>query len=245
MAATGTAEANPIKLGAPVIDYATGTMGAFALAAALFQRERTGRGQRIDLAMLDVAMMMQASHLTAFMRTGQGPQPHGNTHPYATNCAYEAKDGALVMLGASNLRQQRRLWAALGRPEMAKSDNEARLDAHEEEAAALRDLMLGRTADGWEEYLQARHVPAARVRTTAEAMADPHLAARGLLHRFPDGAPGVDGAFGVPVAAFGLAHGGPRVDAPPPRLGADTDAVLAELGYAPGDIAALRASGAV
>ncbi len=245
MAATGTAEANPIKLGAPVIDYATGTMGAFALAAALFQRERTGRGQRIDLAMLDVAMMMQASHLTAFMRTGKGPEPHGNDHPFATNSAYAAKDGALVMLGASNLRQQRRLWAALGRPEMAKSDNEARLAARGEEAAALRGIMRARTADEWEEYLQARHVPAARVRTTAEAMADPHLAARGLLHRFPDGAPGVEGAFGVPVAAFGLAHGGPRVDAPPPRLGADTDAVLAELGYAPADIAALRAGGAV
>jgi crotonobetainyl-CoA:carnitine CoA-transferase CaiB-like acyl-CoA transferase len=246
MAATGTAEANPIKLGAPVIDYATGTMGAFALAAALFQRERTGRGQRIDLAMLDVAMMMQASHLSAFMRTGKGPQPHGNDHAYATNSAYPTKDGALVMLGASNLRQQRRLWAAVGRPEMAKGDNETRLDAHEEEAAVLREIMRTRTADAWEEYLQARHVPAARVRTTAEAMADPHLAARGnLLHRFPDGSPGVGGAFGVPVAAFGLAHGGARVDSPPPRLGADTDAVLAELGYAPGDIAALRASGAV
>jgi crotonobetainyl-CoA:carnitine CoA-transferase CaiB-like acyl-CoA transferase len=246
MATTGTAEANPIKLGAPVIDYATGTMGAFALAAALFQRERTGRGQRIDLAMLDVAMMMQASHLTAFMRTGKGPEPRGNTHPYATNCAYVTKDGSLVMLGASNLRQQRRLWAALGRPEMAKADNGARLAAYEEEAAALREVMRTRTADEWEEYLQARHVPAARVRTMAEAMADPHLAARGhLLHRFPHGAPGVEGAFGVPVAAFGLAHGGPRVDAPPPRLGADTDAVLAELGYAPGDVAALRASGAV
>jgi crotonobetainyl-CoA:carnitine CoA-transferase CaiB-like acyl-CoA transferase len=246
MAATGTAEANPIKLGAPVIDYATGTMGAFALAAALFQRERTGRGQRIDLAMLDVAMMMQASHLSAFLRTGKGPEPHGNTHPFATNSAYEAKDGALVMLGASNLRQQRRLWAALGRPEMAKADNEARLAARGAEAAALREIMRTRTADEWEAFLQARHVPAARVRTTAEAMADPHLAARGnLLHRFPEGAPGVEGAFGVPVAAFGLAHGGARVDAPPPRLGADTDAVLAELGYAPGDIAALRASGAV
>ncbi|GAA0591256.1 CoA transferase [Craurococcus roseus] len=246
MAATGTPEANPIKFGAPVIDYATGTMGAFALAAALFQRERTGHGQRIDLAMLDVAMMMQASHLTALMRTGKGPKPHGNTHPYATNCAYGTKDGSLVMLGASNLRQQRRLWTALGRPEVAKADNEARLAAHEAEAALLREIMRTRTADAWEEYLQARHVPAARVRSTAEAMADPHLAERGhLLHRFPDGAPGVEGAFGVPVAAFGLAHGGPRVDAPPPRLGADTDAVLAELGYAPGDIAALRASGAV
>lgn len=246
MAATGTAESNPIKLGAPVIDYATGTMGAFALAAALFQRERTGRGQRIDLAMLDVAMMMQASHVAAFLRTGKGPAPHGNTHPYATNCAYEAADGALVMLGASNLRQQRRLWTALGRPELAKADNEARLAAYEAEAEVLRGVMRTRGADEWESYLQARHIPAARVRSMAEAMADPHLDARAhLLHRFPDGAPGVDGGFGVPVAAFGLAHGGPRVDAPPPRLGADTDAVLAELGYAPGDIAALRASGAV
>ena len=64
MAATGTPEVNPIKFGAPAIDYATGTMGAFALSAALFQRERTGRGQRIDLAMLDVALLMQASHVT-------------------------------------------------------------------------------------------------------------------------------------------------------------------------------------
>lgn len=155
MAATGTAEANPIKLGAPVIDYATGTMGAFALAAALFQRERTGRGQRIDLAMLDVAMMMQASHLTAFMRTGEGPRPHGNDHAYATNSAYDAKEGT-VMLGASNLRQQRRLWAALDRPEMAKADNEARLAAREEEAAALRRIMRTRTADEWEAFLQAQ-----------------------------------------------------------------------------------------
>jgi crotonobetainyl-CoA:carnitine CoA-transferase CaiB-like acyl-CoA transferase len=190
--------------------------------------------------------MMQASHLTAFMRTGKGPRPHGNDHAFATNSAYGTKDGSLVMLGASNLRQQRRLWAAVGRPAMAKGDNEARLAARDEEAAALREIMRTRTADEWEEYLQARHVPAARVRTTAEAMADPHLAARGnLLHRFPEGTRGVDDAFGVPVAAFGLAHGGARVDTPPPRLGADTDAVLAELGYAPGDIAALRAIGAV
>src|SRR5712692_6249040 len=61
MASTGTEEVNPIKIGAPAIDYATGTMGAFALAAALFQRERTGKGQHIDLAMLGVAMMLQGS----------------------------------------------------------------------------------------------------------------------------------------------------------------------------------------
>ncbi len=85
MACTGTQQANPIKLGAPAIDYATGTMGAFALSAALFQRERTGRGQRIDLAMLDVALVMMATHMTAHSRTGRAAKPRGNDHEFATN----------------------------------------------------------------------------------------------------------------------------------------------------------------
>src|SRR5437016_7929344 len=125
MASTGTEEVNPIKIGAPAVDYATGTMGAFALASALFQRERTGKGQRIDLAMLDVAIILMSSHLTGYLRNGAEPRPSGNRHLHATNSCYAAKDG-LVMLGASNLRQQRRLWQALERPEMAKRDNEAR-----------------------------------------------------------------------------------------------------------------------
>jgi len=239
MAATGTPEVNPIKFGAPAIDYATGTMGAFALSAALFQRERTGKGQRIDLAMLDVAMMMQASHLTAYLRTGKGARPRGNDHEHATNSAYPTKEG-LVMLGASNLRQQRRLWAALGREEMAKRTNRERIADRDREAAMLREIMLTRTAEEWEAFLQARHVPAARVRTLAEALADPHVATRNLVHRFPAGAPGVPGPFGVPVAAFKLAHGGAQVDSPPPVLGADTDAVLGELGYSAAEIATLR-----
>jgi crotonobetainyl-CoA:carnitine CoA-transferase CaiB-like acyl-CoA transferase len=241
MAATGTPEVNPIKFGAPAIDYATGTMGAFALATALFQRERTGRGQRIDLAMLDVALMMQASHVAAYLRTGKGAKPSGNKHVHATNSAYQTKDG-MVMLGASNLRQQQRLWAALGRPEMAKTDNPARTADRDREEAVLTEIMRTRTADEWEVYLQSKHVPAARVRTLEEALADPHIASRHVVHRFPDGAPGIPGPFGVPVAAFKLAHGGARVDSPPPPMGAHTDAVLAELGYAPGEIARLRAA---
>src|SRR6266705_3392797 len=119
MASTGTEEVNPIKIGAPAVDYATGTMGAFALASALFQRERTGCGQYIDLAMLDVAMILMSSHLTGYLRNGHEPKPSGNRHAHATNSCYMAKDD-LVMLGASNLRQQRRLWHAIGRPDMAK-----------------------------------------------------------------------------------------------------------------------------
>src|SRR5438067_9358152 len=193
MAMTGTEEVNPIKFGAPAVDYATGTMAAFALASALFQRERTGKGQRIDLAMLDVAMILMSSHLTGYLRNGAEPKPHGNKQPFATNSAYQAKDG-LLMIGASNLRQQRRLWQALERPDMAKDDNEAREDDREREAAVLADLIKTRTADEWERFFQARHVPAARVRGMAEAVDDPHLKGRGNIHRHADAA-GVEGPF--------------------------------------------------
>src|SRR5437016_6935026 len=228
MAMTGTEEVHPIKFGAPAVDYATGMTGAFALASALFQRERTGRGQRIDMAMLDVAMILMSSHLTGYLRNGVHPKPHGNRHPHATNGAFETKDG-LVMLGASNLRQQRRLWSVLGRPDMIKRTNDERDADHDREIAVLSEIMLTRTADEWEEFLQARHVPAARVRTMGEALADPQLATRGVVHRHAGG-DGVEGGFGVPLAAFTFAHGGPRIDTPPPALGQHNAEIFAELG---------------
>lgn len=241
MATTGTAEVHPIKFGSPVIDYATGTMAAFALASALFQRERTGKGQRVDLAMLDVAMMMMSSHMSAYLRNGAHPKPSGNKHPHATNSAYQTKDG-LVMLGASNVRQQARLWRALGREDMVKKNNYERDDDHAREEKLLQEILLTKTADEWETFFQDRHVPASRVRQMREAIADPHLATRGVIHRFPDGAPGIDGAFGVPLAAFKFAHGTPRIDTPPPQFGEHTDAVLAGLGYSAEEIAGFRAA---
>src|SRR6478736_4837620 len=82
MAMTGTKDVHPVKIGAPAVDYMTGMTGAFALSSALYQRERTGKGQRIDMAMLDVAMIMMASHLTGYLRNGAHPKPHGNRHPH-------------------------------------------------------------------------------------------------------------------------------------------------------------------
>jgi crotonobetainyl-CoA:carnitine CoA-transferase CaiB-like acyl-CoA transferase len=239
MAMTGTKDVHPVKLGAPVIDYATGMTGAFALASALFQRERTGRGQRIDMAMLDVAMILMSSHLTGYLRNGAHPKPHGNRHPYATNGAFETKNG-LVMLGASNVRQQRRLWTVLGRPDMIKRTNDERDADHDREIEVLAAIMLTRTADEWEEFLQARHVPAARVRSMGEAVADPHLATRGVIHRHASAA-GVDGEFSVPLAAFTFADGGPRIDSAPPTLGQHNDEIFAELGY--GQVATAKTSG--
>jgi crotonobetainyl-CoA:carnitine CoA-transferase CaiB-like acyl-CoA transferase len=228
MAMTGTKEVNPVKFGSPAIDYATGMTGAFALASALFQRGRTGRGQRIDMAMLDVAMILMSSHLTGYLHNQAHPKPSGNQHAHATNSAYPTKSG-LLMLGASNLRQQRRLWTVLERPDMIKRTNDERDEDRDREAALLSEILLTRTADEWEQFLQARHVPAARVRTMGEAVADPQVATRGVIHRH-GGAPGVEGAFGVPLAAFTFAHGGPRIDTPPPRLGEHNAEIFEEIG---------------
>ena len=230
MAATGTKDVNPIKLGAPAVDYSTGITGAFALSAALFQRERTGKGQRIDMAMLDVAMTLMGSHMTGYLRNGVEPKPRGNRHPHATNGAFTTKDGALVMIGASNLRQQRRLWTLLERPDMIKKTNDERDADHDREIAVLEEIMKTRTADEWEAFLQPRHVPACRVRTMAEALADPHLASRGVVHKHAT-AYGMEGGFGVPLAAFKFAHGGPRIDTPPPTLGQHNDEIFEELGF--------------
>jgi crotonobetainyl-CoA:carnitine CoA-transferase CaiB-like acyl-CoA transferase len=211
MAMTGTETVSPLMLGPSAVDYASGATAAFALASALFQRERTGKGQRIDLAMIDVAMTLMGSHLASYLRNGALPKPRGNRHEMATNGGYPTKDGYLVM-GASNLRQAKRLWTLLGRPEFIKANMQERRDNREPEARAL-----------------------------AEAVADPQTATRGIVHRYPS-APGVEGAFGVPVAAFKFAHGGPQVDTPPRRMGENTDAVLSELGYGSSDLERFRTS---
>lgn len=243
MAMTGTPEVNPLKTGTQVIDYATGTMAAFAISSALFQRERTGKSQHVDCSMLDVALMMLASNITGHMYTGKMPPPSGNDHTYASNSLYDTRDGK-VMLAASNKGQHRRLFEALERPELGDKDYDYRQDNREAEAAELRRIMAERTAQEWEDYLQASHVPAGRVRSLTEALDDPQLEFREILHHHEE-VPGVDGAVTVPMCAFKLAHDGPSIETPPPRLGEHNEVVLGELGYTKTDIAALRDEGVI
>ena len=242
-ASTGTEQSGPIKIGAPVIDYATGTTGAFALAAALFQRERTGKGQYIDMAMLDVALIMQASHITDSLHSGHRPKRGGNMMRFAESSMHEASDG-LLQIAASNARQHKRFYNAIGEPaEAERASMDERYARFDEKYSMIAGKIKDRTAQEWETYLQSKHVPATRVRQLHEALADPQLEHRGVLHKHAE-VPGVGKPMAVPLAAFKFAHGGPSIERPPARLGEHTEEVLSAVGYSAGEIAALRKEGA-
>ena len=242
-AATGTQASGPIKVGAPVIDYATGTMGAFAISAALYQTLRTGQGQYIDMAMFDVALVLQSSHITDYFHSGNVHKRAGNKMRFPESSMHEAADG-LVQLAASNGRQHRRFYTAIDEPaEATRTTYDERYARYDEKEAMIGARLKHKTAQEWEDYLQAKHVPATRVRGLAEALQDPQIGHRAVLHRHQH-APGVEKALTVPLAAFKFAHDGPSIERPPPRLGEHTDEVLASVGYSAAEIAALRKAGA-
>ncbi|GGA79547.1 CoA transferase [Nitratireductor aestuarii] len=243
MMVNGTADMVPMKVGTPAVDYSTGAMGAFALATALFQREKTGLGQYIDLSMLDTTLMLLGAHLTNYSRSGREPKAGGNRHEFATVGLYDTADGKL-QLAAINMRQQKRLWTLLGHPELIKTSNEERRADATREREILLPILQTKSASEWEEWFQANHIPAARVWTLPETLAHPQLESRDILHRFVD-EPGIPGSITVPKAAFKLAHGGARIDRPPPHMGEHTETLLQELGYSAEEITALRDAGAI
>jgi crotonobetainyl-CoA:carnitine CoA-transferase CaiB-like acyl-CoA transferase len=230
----------PLKAGGPIIDYASGLSAAFAIAAAIHLRERTGEGQVIDCAMFDAAMTLISSLITAHCLSGETPQPRGNDLDQAGVSGYDTKSGVL-MLGCFNARQNRRFWTAVGRPDLAELGSLELQGKHRDKlAAAFREVFATRTAEEWEQFCIEIGVPAARVRNLKEAISLEQVPHRNLLHRF-DSVPGIDGPITVPVAAFKFEHGGPRIDTPPRLMGADTDAVLKEIGISAVEIEGLRA----
>jgi crotonobetainyl-CoA:carnitine CoA-transferase CaiB-like acyl-CoA transferase len=241
-ASNGTDDAGPLRVNFPVMDYATGTMGAFALASALFQRERTGRGQYIDLAMQDVALMFQGYQVTDYLHSGYHPKRMVNNIPFAESLMHEAKDGP-IQLGAGNRHEHKRFYEAIGEPdEAARSSWEERVARFTEKYATIATKMREKTAGEWEDYFQSRHIPAARVRELREALGDPQLSHRAVLHRH-EVIPGVSKPVTVPLAAFKLDHGGPSIERPPPRVGQHTDEVLHTVGYTTAEIGQMRELG--
>ena len=241
MSVTGAVDGPPVRLGVPIGDLAAGLFTAQGILAALVSRATTGRGQHVDVSMLDSVAALLTYHATAYLTTGENPPRMGNGHasivPYNT---FAAKDAPL-MLAVGNDDQWRRFCAVAGRPELATDERFATNSQRVENRAILEPLVgrivATRDCKRWVEQLSQDGVPCGVVRAVGEVLESPEISARTMLTSVPHPTAGALRLVASPVKLSGST---PRSDLPPPLLGQHTGAILADLGVSAEQLIDLR-----
>jgi crotonobetainyl-CoA:carnitine CoA-transferase CaiB-like acyl-CoA transferase len=234
--------AGEMAIGPATFDYATGISAAFAIAAALLRRERTGEGQRLDLSMYDTALSLMSANITNDSAVEWHPDPHkwmSQGHPGYR--LYDTSDGVL-MAGAWTAEQTAAFWKVLGEPTRAEAVREKTIpeleSADGDELAYVQDIMLTKTADDWEALLSEADVPAARVRTLAEGAADPQVTDRRSIQQSSEGTHHT-------IAAFTSPDDGPTISSAPPTMGQHTHEILRWIGKTDAEIDSLQRRGVI
>ncbi|MGQ5598272.1 CaiB/BaiF CoA transferase family protein [Streptomyces sp. ESR1.13] len=248
MSVTGTPDVSPLRAGFPVADTLGGMAAAYAVAAALVRRARTGSGTCLDVSMLESALTAMGWVTSNYLITGQPPQPMGNENfTAAPSGTFTTADGHLNI--AANRQQQfTTLCRLIGREELVEDERFAHPADRKTHREALRhEIEKGlslRTAKEWEEILSDAGVPAARVLSVPDALGLEHLAERQFVRTlpFPDGRPRPLHVLGSPFRIDGRAV---EDSTPPPLLGEHTTQVLTELGYSRDEIDAMKERGTV
>jgi CoA:oxalate CoA-transferase len=243
MSITGDAHSAPLRVGYPICDTLGGLTAAFAITSALAGRERSGRGDFIDVSMLDSTLVTMGWVVSNFLIAGRQPQAMGNENfTAAPSGTFATADGPLN-IAANRQEQFVTLTRLIGRPELAQDPRFAEREARKRNRAELKQeieqALASKPAREWEELLAEHGVPAGRVLSVPDARAHPQVRQRDLLAHF-DGATGIERGFDVVRAGFRMDSGRPDVASPPPRLGEHSAEILASLGYSPKEIGAMR-----
>jgi crotonobetainyl-CoA:carnitine CoA-transferase CaiB-like acyl-CoA transferase len=247
MALTGPVEGPPYRVGVPIVDLTTGLNAALGTLAALRAADRDGLGQQVDISLFDTHLAWLTNVAGNALMSGHESPRLGNAHPnVAPYEPFEAADGWLL-LAAGNDAQWERMCAlddfAQVRGDPRWAENNQRVADRAALAEALAPIFATRTRDDWIARLKAIRVPAGPILRPDEALRHPQTAAAGMLITMQH--PTV-GAFQAVASPYHLDRTPVTEYAPPPLLGADTDALLRdELHMTAEEIAALRASGAV
>lgn len=222
MSVTGEPAGQPQKVGVAVTDVFTGVYGATAILAALVQRGRTGEGQHIDMALLDVATSIMANQAMNYLVSGKPPTMMGNAHPnLAPYAAFDCADGWII-LATGNDAQYQRLCGILGLDDMAKAPefltNADRIANRTEMTARITDATKRWAKADLLQACEDQGVPAGPINNLAEVFDDPQVQARAMKIT-PGGLPGVRSPMTFSGADLSL-------DRPAPKLGEHQDEVL-------------------
>lgn len=246
MSLTGERDGAPQKVGVPIIDLMTGMYAAVAILAAVARRERTGEGETIDLAMLDVASGLLANQAMNWLVGAKVPHRAGNRHPnIQPQDVFPVQDGHIV-LAVGNDGQFAKLCEAIDRPDWAHDPRFARNADRVRNEAALTPLLAERFRDftrtALTALLDAAGVPCGPINTVPEVFADPQVQHRGLLRHLPHP---LAGSVPQVVSPIRLQDAPLACDRAPPLLGQHTAEVLAELGLDADEQATLAARGII
>jgi crotonobetainyl-CoA:carnitine CoA-transferase CaiB-like acyl-CoA transferase len=248
MSITGDERCAPLRVGYPVADTLGGITAAFAIVSALMRRLMTDEGSFIDVSMLDSALATMGWAISNYLIAGQEPVPMGNENVTAAPSGTFKTGRGLLNIAANKQEQFEALARVIGRIDLTTDPRFADREDRKRNRAALTseiEIALGaKSAAEWESALVDVGIPAGRVVTVPEALANPQIKHRGLLQTF-DTVPGLDRPITVTRAGFKLSGAEPSVSSPPPRLGEHTDEVLRELNYSKAEIESLRNAGAI
>jgi crotonobetainyl-CoA:carnitine CoA-transferase CaiB-like acyl-CoA transferase len=246
MSITGHEGTGPTRAGFAVCDAIGGMTSAFAIASALFQRTHTGKGQCIDVSMLDSTLAFLSPLVSEHTTTGHIHGQYGNQAISRRPTANLFKVGDDNLLLAVNTEKQfRALMDAIGRPELLDDPRFADWHGRTEHEGALREIIEAAFATGtiteWEDRLAEAGAPASQVRTIAEAYRHPQLDHREVRQSVDS----PHGELNLIGSGFRLAHGGGSIDTPPVPPGEHAEEVLAEAGYNEAEITAFKSAGII
>jgi crotonobetainyl-CoA:carnitine CoA-transferase CaiB-like acyl-CoA transferase len=232
----------PTKFGVAIVDVCTGMLASNAILAALNARSRTGKGQKVELSLYETSLAMLVNVAQNYLTAGRNGGRFGNGHPsivpYTT---YQAAD-AMMAVGIGNERQFSRFAEVLGHPEWAQdgrfNSNRARVENREAIDGLINRALAHDTAAAWLAKLMAVGVPCGKINSVAEALDDPHTAARRMVETAQHPAVGELKMLGIPFKFSGTPA---SVRRPPPTLGQHSDEILThDLGLDAKTVADLR-----
>lgn len=247
MSITGPENGDPTRVGASVGDITAGLFAAIGVMMALYHRERTGEGQKVDVGMLDCQVAILENAISRYLVNGVVPQPIGNRHPSITPFeSYTAKDG-YVIVGAGNDRLWEKLCKVIEHTELLADERFASNGLRTQNVKALKvildDVFKNKTINEWLALLEEAGIPCAPINTVDKIVNDPHVLAREMIVELDHPIAGHMKVPGVPIK---LSSTPGSVETPAPLLGQHTEELLHELlGMTKEQVAELKAKNAI